>query len=272
MKSGHTGYLMVSQTSQSLINSFDCPMCEDLGFIHYRDTEGHLMFKKCECFARKQIKRRLEYSGINQDKQNITLEAYKPYDDLTMSVKKIAEEYIKTFDNTKTWLTFLGQSGSGKTTLSIAIGLELINRENPVRVVYMPYIDTMRKLKACSRDNEYYEAIRKPFFDADFLIIDDLFKDRIKNSRLIKRYNDELELSEADTKHINPIIDYRYLNKKNTIISTECNFYQLIELDEALAYRISEMSGNGGLVLEFNSKKYNYRLGKGKILDMGRRS
>ncbi len=203
---------------------------------------------------------RLEGSRITKDRQNTKLDDFKEIDQVTKKAKEIATRYVNNgFENTKNWIAYLGQSGSGKTLLSIAIAMELLNKERPPRVVYMPYLDSMRELKASAMDDENYMSIQQKFLKADLLIIDDLFKDKSKNGKLIKYGQNTVELSESDIRHINPILNYRYFNKKNTIINSECTLRQLIELDEALAGRIFEICCNGKTVVEFKGTKYNYR-------------
>ncbi len=63
------------------------------------------------------------------------------------------------------------------------------------------------KLKGNVLDNEYYLKLSTSYQRAEILIIDDLFKDKVKKNRLVG------ELTEADMKHIYPIINYRYFNK-----------------------------------------------------------
>lgn len=84
------------------------------------------------------------------------------------------------------------------------------------------------------------------------VIIDDLFKDKIRQGNLI------VDLKESDMKHIYPILNYRYLNYLPTLISTECTPQLLIKLDEALAGRILKCCGKRFGVAFKND--YNYRL------------
>jgi len=84
-----------------------------------------------------------------------------------------------------------------------------------------------------------------------------LFKDKIINGKLV---NDAL--SAPEIRHINPIINHRYLNKKNTVISSECSLEQLTELDESIAGRICEMCCNGKTIIAYKGSKYNYRFSK----------
>ena len=110
----------------------------------------------------------------------------------------------------------------------------------------------MRELKANSMDDEYYFKLVNRYKMAEVLVIDDLFKDKVKSGKLTG------DLTEADMKHIYPILNYRYNNKLPTIFSTECDINMLLNLDEALAGRIIESCGEN--ITVFQGSEYNYRL------------
>lgn len=59
-------------------------------------------------------------------------------------------------------------------------------------------------------------------------------------------------------KHIYPILNYRYINKLQTLISSECTPIDLQNLDELLSGRILESCENS--IVVFKSRKYNYRM------------
>ena len=54
---------------------------------------------------------------------------------------------------------------------------------------------------------------------AKVLIIDDLFKDKLRNGELVG------ELKEADIKHLYPILNYRYFNNLPTLVKAQ-NVFQ----------------------------------------------
>ncbi|MBQ3423200.1 MAG: DNA replication protein, partial [Romboutsia sp.] len=79
--------------------------------------------------------------------------------------------------------------------------------------------------------------------NARVLLIDDLFKGSVTPS---------------DINIMFEIINYRYLNKKPMIISTEKYLDDLLSIDEALGSRIIEMCGTHNL--ELRGRHLNYRL------------
>lgn len=184
------------------------------------------------------------------------LRDYNLYNEATKKARDKAIDYIKSFENIKAdrenGFCLMGQPGAGKTHIVTAIGKALL--DNRIPVVYMPYLEVMRELKASSMDEEYYNKRIDKYKKARVLIIDDLFKDKVKKGKLIG------ELREADLKHIYPILNYRYLNYLPTLISTECTPMMLLDLDEALGGRILECCGKRfGITFK---EDCNYRLKK----------
>lgn len=238
----------------TVARKYECDKCKDTGFI---ETPEH-KYRVCECQELDYVRRLWQSFGVKPEDVK-KLKDYKPYDVLTTDAKNNAIKYIENFDTLEDMKGFalLGQAGSGKTHIVIAIGAALINRpKSPVPVVYMPYLEVMRELKANVRDEEQYNKIMWRYQRAKVLIIDDLFKDKVKNGSIIPK----ADLTGADLNHIYPIINHRYLNNLPTIISCECTPNMLIDLDEAIAGRILEMCSNYMTV--FEGKKYNFRMRK----------
>lgn len=228
-----------------------CELCNDTGWI-----ENENGYRRCTCYEIDVAKTRWEQYGVKQEDIK-KIRDYKPYNQATIKAKELAAKYITEFNSIKSSrensILFMGQAGGGKTHLITAIGAALIDKGVPV--LYMPYIEVIRSLKANSMDDAYYQKIISKYQKAKVLIIDDLFKDKVKSGKLIGN------LTETDIKHIYTIINYRYLNYLPTLISSECTPDMLNNLDEALAGRILETCANFGVV--FNDE-CNYRLRKFK--------
>lgn len=212
-------------------------------------------YKRCSCYEIDHVQRLWKHFGVNP-KDVKKIYEYKPYDPLTKAAKEKAVDYIKSFDQIRSSrensFGLFGQPGAGKTHLVICIGSALLTRIDHVPVVYMPYLEAMRELKANVNDDEYYLKLSRRYCSAQVLIIDDLFKDKVRNGQTVS------SLNEADIKHILPIINYRYLNFLPTIYSSECTPEILLNLDEATAGRILEPCENHMTI--FKDKKYNYRM------------
>lgn len=229
---------------------YKCPECRDTSWV---DKKG--VYARCSCYQEDYLSRLWEGFGI-KIKDIKLLREYEPYNDLTKKAKDKAADYIRSFEGIKdtreNGFALLGQPGAGKTHIALAIGKALL--EKKVQVVYMPYLEVVKELKALAMYQDDYEKLLSRYTRAKALIIDDLFKDKIKKGRVAA------ELSETDMKHIYPIINYRYLNYLPTIISSECTPNMLLDLDEALGGRILETTG-----ARFNltfKENCNYRLKK----------
>lgn len=239
---------MLNQKDHNTTSTFKykCTKCRDTGFI--QTDRG---FKRCECYEADYLKRLWVNFGVNPSDVKL-LRDYKPYNESTQKAKDKATEYITKFHelDKEKWLCLMGQPGGGKTHIVLAVGKALL--EQKIKVVYSPYLEIIRQLKSNAMDDEFYNKLCNRYKRAEVLIIDDLFKDKVKKGKLAG------EITPSDMNHIYPIINYRYINKLPTLISTECTPQLLMDLDEALAGRILEMCGKKyGCV--FNSD-CNYRL------------
>lgn len=240
-----------SQTSQNTKGKYNCSVCKDTTWI-----QGINGLKRCGCYKEDLIRRRWEHFGVNPSKVK-KINEYNTYSDITKKAKNITVNYIKNYvtikNSEENSLALLGQPGSGKSHLAIGIGATLINSGICTNVAYMPYEEAMRELKANSMEDKYYINLLNKYIRAELLIIDDLFKDKVKQGRVVG------ELREADIKHIYPIINQRYIDNKPTIYNSECTPNMLLALDEALAGRILERSN---IVIFKYGTENNYRLRK----------
>lgn len=232
-------------------STFKCDLCQDTSWV-----PGENGFERCKCFQRELVERRWRKFGITPSKVK-KINEYETKTEITKLAKAKAVQYIRNFNSIRLTdensLAFLGQHGAGKSHLVIGIGAALVNGEDFISVVYMPYIEVMQELKANAMDEENYLKIQSKYTTAELLIVDDLFKDKVKKGALIG------ELKETDMKHIYPIINYRYINHLPTIYSSECDPDMLMDLDGALAGRILEPSS---VVVFEKCKENDYRLRK----------
>lgn len=235
---------------------YKCKQCSDTGWIRTeRDT-----YVECSCLTISRIRKSWTRYGVKPEFVK-TLEDYVPHNKISFLLKQKANSYVNNFSNIageeNNWFAILGQAGSGKSHVALAVGASLINRAiNPIKTVYMPYLEVMKELKANVMNEESYLKILARYEEAELLIIDDLFKDKIKQNKVV------YDLKDSDINHIYPIINYRYLNKLPTIISSECNPNLLLSLDEAVAGRILERCNDN--IIIFSGEENDYRLRKFK--------
>jgi DNA replication protein DnaC len=200
----------------------------------------------CECRELRLSENILKSSGINEEFRKKTFDNfdYSVELQLTEAFSK-AKNYYKNFNNIKDTrrnsIMFLGQVGSGKTHLCTAIANKLM--ANAVGVIYMPYRDTITRLKQSILDEENYNRELSRYKVAKVLLIDDLFKGNITKS---------------DINIMFELINYRYLKNKPIIVSSEKLIEDLINIDEAIGSRIIEMSKD--YLVEIKGKKLNFRI------------
>lgn len=245
----------INTTSQTSKIKYFCSNCEDTGWI----LTDNSTYKKCPCQEQKHLQTLWENFGINP-KDVRKINEYKVYDTKTERARDRSIDYIMQFPKMfkekvkENSLALLGQPGAGKTHLVIAIGASLLKQG--YKVVYMPYLEASRQLKTSTNDEEYYNKLSNRYKKCDLLIIDDLFKEKIRNGQLIPGTC----ITEPDMKHIYPILNYRYVNNLPMLISAELTPNVLIELDDALASRVLEISNP--FLTVFDKQEYNYRMRK----------
>ncbi|MGG1257597.1 ATP-binding protein [Bacillus velezensis] len=274
---------------------YECPECKDKGIIVYRihqDTERQLrkehkkmeslspdqmvreedylagkvclpdkarewkttFSKQCECVKRKKIARLMKASGITEEFEMLLFGNFitdgKPA--MIKDAYECAMEYFKDFQKVKgersNSIALLGQPGSGKTHLLTAIMNNLIKKKS-VYCMYFPYVEGMGNL----RDNfdqleSKLDAMRK----ADVLFIDDLFKP-VKG---------EPRATDWQVEQIQSVVNYRYLNHKPMLISSELDTAALLDIDEALGSRIHQMCRNYTVIIKGDRMQLNHRLGE----------
>ena len=111
----------------------------------------------------------------------------------------------------------------------------------------MPYRECITRIKQVIIDDIEYNRIVNKYKNARVLLIDDFAKGKI---------------TESDINIMFEIINYRYLNQKTIILSSELTQDRLLDFDEAVGSRIIEMCR--GRIVEALGIENNYRLGGNK--------
>jgi DNA replication protein DnaC len=224
---------------------YDCERCRDEEGYLIR-SEGREAWKICECAAVKRIKKLVKTSQITEQFQKLTFETFitdeKPAP--VIQVKNAAMQYVKQFAEIEgercNSFAVVGQVGSGKTHLTCSIANELL--KSGIQVLYFPYVEGINNLKSnfdeIEQKTDYIKKVR-------VLFIDDLFKGRDKPTAF-----------QIET--IFSIINYRYLNHLPVLLTSEKDFENLLDIDEALGSRIYEMTRGNRFVLK--GQNMNHRL------------
>lgn len=224
-----------------------CEKCGGSTWIFYKNEQGYEMAKPCECRERMIYLKLLASSGISEEDSEKGFNGFETFNEPALiTAKETAISYYRNFqsieNNRINSVMLCGASGRGKTTLGLAISNNLI--KSRVSVKYTPYREAMTFLKQQLVNDKfmYNEQIHK-LKTARVLFIDDLLKGKV---------------NETDINILYEIINYRYLQKKPVIVSTEKTIEGLLEFDEAIGSRLIEMSK--GYIITFDQSIPNYRL------------
>lgn len=233
------------------IDGYNCTICKNKGYfvkpnLYLNDYTEIQCTCKCQK-ARKTI-RALNRSGLADVVREYTFNTYIVADAWQQVVLNTAQKYLQNTDGR--WFYFGGATGSGKTHICTAIAVQLLKRDNEVK--YMLWRDEASKLKSKVNEVGYADAI-KQYKDVDVLYIDDLFKTGKSDGQSLQRP------TQGDINLAFEIINSRYVQKKITIISSECTLDDLLDIDEAIAGRIKQKCGDFLLSIAPDRSK-NYRL------------
>lgn len=225
-----------------------CELCNGTTWIFYRNEEGYDMAKPCQCRERVIANRLFTSSGISEEDGKKGFNGFNTFNEQALiNAKNTSISYVQNFKKIENErinsIMLCGSSGRGKTTLGLAVANNLIS--SGVGVRYMPYRDEVTALKQQLADkNKYiYDDHIYRLKNARVLFIDDLLKGKI---------------NETDINILYEIINFRYLQRKPVIISTEKTLEQLLDFDEAIGSRLIEMSK--GYIVVFDNSTPNYRL------------
>lgn len=235
---------------QNSESTYKCNKCNDRGYTIIKENDTDAV-KFCECREVALAKERLEKSGIADRVKTNTFKSYKVNNIVRDNARKVCIKYIADFNKEKC-LLLQGQVGCGKTHLAIATCTKLLEKYS---VKYMSYTKDINELKFNMTDTDFYNKKIGEYRNTSILFIDDLFKGFEKG---------DYSRARAELRIMYDIINYRYDNKKAMIITTELTTSKLLELDEALASRIIEMTNNfeteSKYRFEFVGKELNYRI------------
>ena len=224
------------------LTGYDCPDCLNRGFFHRVDDEGRRYVEECKCMVVRRNRDRIRRSGLENMLQRYTLESWQTRESWQVKAKQLVERYAS---EPRGWMLAAGPPGTGKTHLCTALcGLLM---ERGVDVQYMLWRDVSVRAKACVNDEDEYQWLVEPLKRVRCLYIDDLFKT-----------GKGQEPTTADVNLAFEILNSRYNDaRKLTIISTERDVEQLLNIDEAVGSRIYERSKEFYLTL---AGKKNWRL------------
>jgi DNA replication protein DnaC len=205
------------------------------------------VYKPCECAEKKRIDRAFKTSKITWEFQK------KTFDNFDLSGRApivndayhCAQHYVSHFQEIKgerqNSIALLGRPGCGKTHILCAIANALMS--TGIQVLYFPWVEGFNEIKDDLSVME--ERIRK-MQRVDVLFIDDMWKGRDKPTPF-------------QIEQIFAVLNYRYMEHKPVMISSERDIDQMCDIDEALGSRINEMCKDYRVLLK-GGRELNYRL------------
>ncbi len=229
------------------LTGYDCPTCRNKGWVYFLQ-EGQVTAQRCKCMVRRRTLDRLKKSGMEGLISRLTFDTFETRESWQRTAKSIAMRYA---EEPAGWFLASGAVGAGKTHLCTAICGSLIEAGKDVR--YMLWTQDAKALKRDVMNSDVYDAMMDPFKKVQVLYIDDFFKaGRDPTGRP--------KVTEADISLAHELLNHRYNNRSLiTIISTELDIREIMDIDAAVGSRIYEMSKNGN-ILSFTGNDKNYRL------------
>ena len=220
----------IGLSSDYLEPVYTCKDCKDTGYM-----DG----QKCHCFKQAIINTVYAQSNIRQvlERENFSNFSFDYYSDTetnpatglsslatVKNAVNVCQNFISDFDNKPKNLFFYGDTGVGKTFLTNCVAKELLDQG--YSVIYFTAFQLFDILsKGVFEKDADAIAAHQNIFDCDLLIIDDL----------------GTELSNSfTTSQLFLCINERILRQKSTIISTNLNMNQMVDIySERTLSRIS---------------------------------
>ena len=243
--------------NRNIDDGYNCNICKNKGYVfkvveHENGTYSHVC-ADCKCAEIRRSIMRMKRSGLKDIIKDYTFDKFEAVEPWQKALKSAATDYAKKPEG---WFYLGGQSGCGKTHLCTAICREFLVEGK--QVIYMLWRDDIAKLKSLALDGEERQKMIERFKRAEVLYIDDLFK----TGRNPDGY--EPKPTAADVNAAFEIINYRYNNPSLlTIISSELNEDDLLDIDEAVGGRIFERSKSISIAKD---RSRNYRIRKAVTL------
>lgn len=203
----------------------------------------------CECYYQKRV---LTASRITDDFKekgfkNFSLDGRPP---IVREMFETAKRYVRSFDEIRKQrrnsIALLGNPGVGKTHLLMAACNNLMAKGIPV--TYFPWVETWNEIKD---DFDLLNQRVNLLKECELLFIDDLYKGR-----------------EAPTpfqlEQLFAIVNYRYMEKKPILLSSERTFEQMLKIDEGIGSRLYQMCRDYTVEIQGNPFELNFRLVEGE--------
>lgn len=219
-------------------DGIECEICKNRGYLYVIkfDDKGRAQrfYMSCECVPRRMAVRRIRESGLGNALKRYTFESFTTDQDWQKRMKDTAMRYLRDGVRDGAWMYVGGMSGCGKSHLCTATA-GVILRKLDLRYVVWPRFAP--KAKSFVTDDAEYEREVDPLRTVRVLYVDDMFKPTFGS------VSSSNGVSAADVRLAFDILNARYIDRLPTIISSEWYLSELGKIDQAVAGRIIEMTG-----------------------------
>ena len=256
LKDGY--YISTIQSEKTFVegDGYECPLCMNRGDTMVLEERNGFLYERhyeCKCMTIRKSIWRMKQSGLEKSIKEYTFKRFEVKEQWQQMMMDLAQRYLAEGVAEGRWLFIGGQPGCGKTHICTAVAGKLLYK---MPVIYAVWPQISKKLKSIVNEADEYETEVGKLQEVDVLYFDDFFKpvageDRYGNMRI-------LPPTAADIKLAFEILNYRYINKKPTILSSEWYINELADLDEATASRIAERCGEFAMMVG-RDKSRNHR-------------
>ncbi|UOF90823.1 ATP-binding protein [Fodinisporobacter ferrooxydans] len=240
--------------NQSNSATIFCKKCNDEAGYLVKDDNDNDIWRMCDCVEQRRARRLMRTSELTDELRKLGFKNFlkdgRPA--CVMRAYETASNYYRQFDHVRydrqNSIALLGVPGTGKTHLLVAACNNLLTKG--ISVLYFPHVEGFNNLKDNLDELETKIGYMK---NVDVLYWDDLFKGR--------KTPTDFQLEQFFG-----VINYRYLNNKPIMVSSEKTVDQLMDIDQAIASRIYEMCKHFLVIMELTPEekaagmKLNYRL------------
>ena len=231
---------LTTKTQNSEQSGNECPLCHGSGWELFTDDAGNEYARECQCGLRqKEIHAsRLRFASIPETYRNTAFgdmrTSYYTKTESKNIIKaslSLVKWYLDNLDenirNGKGIYFWSDTKGSGKTMLATALANELMNNYKKY-VKFATSLDILDEIRATyNNDSDETESqLLNDLYNTDFLVIDDFGTERATDWVGEKFYQ---------------IVNNRYINKKVTFYTSNCNLTTL-KYDDRVTNRIKERS------------------------------
>jgi len=210
-----------------------CPICRGIGYVRRErpiDDPEFGLLEICECQKKQKSRadtmRLLEISNLDAYK-GMTFESFKTEGvDTGGEINKTLEVAYNTSQNfahhLNGWLLLMGGFGCGKTHLAAAIANEVVSLGVETLFLTVPDLLDWLRFTFTSDSDTTYEKRFEEIRNIRFLVLDDLGTQNTTDWAREKLFQ---------------IINYRYIHKLPTVITTNLN---LTQIDDRISSRLQD--------------------------------